>query len=259
VLATITARAASIPEQGTTMELLRTARERILSTVPGTIRVITVIDDTAGEQASDIPVNLALVFAQAGQPVELLLPGATTRMQGLLRSHLDLTESTRTESSRTDHNRAEPHRNGTNRNGANRSEPTVVLRSAQTPALSVFFPAEARNGTNADPQLSRSVEARLATAQPDILHFLVLRSTAPRSSLLAAGRLGDATVVVAAAGHSTVDRISEIMTEADQLDKLFLGTIIVPAKRSIMLTPEPPARFQPVSIDVPIMRPSLVE
>jgi hypothetical protein len=246
------------------MELLRTARERILSTVPGTIRVITVIDDTAGVQASDIPVNLALVFAQAGHPVELLLPSATTRMQGLLRSHLDLAESTRAESTRaestrTDQNRSESNRNGANRTGANRSEPTVVLRSTQTPALTVFFPAEARNGTNADPQLSRAVEARLATAQPDILHFLVLRSTAPRSSLLAAGRLGDATVVVAAAGHSTVDRISEIMTEADQLDKMFLGTIIVPVKRSIMLTPDPPARFQPVSIDVPIMRPSLVE
>jgi capsular polysaccharide biosynthesis protein len=249
VLAEITARLASIPEHGATAELLRAARERMLSAIPGTVRVIAVIDDTSGLQPSDVPVNLALSFAQGGHPVELLLPETTLQLQGFLRSRLGLTESTR----------KEPAKGAANTAGANRGEPSPMLRSTHTPALSVVFPADSRGGAGPDPQLALSVRDRLAAAQPGTLHFLVLRSTAPRSSLLAAGRLCDAAVVVAAAGHSTVDRVNEIVAESTQFDKLFLGTILVPEKRSIVLTPDPPARFQPVSIDVPIMRASLVE
>ncbi len=211
VLADIRSESASIPESGETLELLRAARERILSDLPVDAHVITIFDDSPGSFSSDISVNLAIVMAQSDLTTHLILPRSPDSTAAL-RADLDLITPSADESG-------------------------VVYRSGLADTLDVFVPAGEGPAEHSDPDVSRFLRDRVTTRQPEELHFVVLDQASPRSSQLAALRLSDAVVIVAALRRSRSDRIADLVTESAHLGIAVLGTITVPHTRALRAPP----------------------
>ena len=202
VLADIHSAVASIPQDGTTLELLRTARERILADLPQDAQVITIVDDTPAELYVDIPVNLALVTAASGVPTTLILPNASPGLKRVLRTSLDLTAPILGDA-------GEFHQSGL------ASQLTVSFPSGAGPAI-----APRRAGD---------------------LQFVVIGRSASQSSALAALRRSDALVLVAVTHRSRADDAEQILEEASRLAIPFLGTVLVPHNRITAAQGEDPA------------------
>ena len=208
VLADIRSKNASIPESRGTLELLRTARERILTDLPINARVIAIFDDTGGRFPSDIPINLAVVLAQSGLTTHLILARSSDVLSTTLHTNLDLIEPSSDESG-------------------------VTYRSRISHNLGVSFPAASGRASDLDLELSKFVRDRVDELRTEELHFLVLDRAAPRSSVLAALRLSEAAIMVIGLHHSRVDGVTDIVTESARLGTAFLGTITVPHERSL--------------------------
>ncbi|MGO4105382.1 hypothetical protein AB4Y63_15635 [Leifsonia sp. YAF41] len=220
ILADISSLNASIPASDDTLELLRVARERILTDLPVDAHVITIFDDTPGEVLSDIPVNLAVVMAEQDLTTHLILPGPPA-FSAEIRVGLDLISQSADESGN-------------------------LYRSGLSQHLDVFIPAEADPAGNSSPDMSKDVRDRVSQHRQGELHFVVLDHASPRSSQLAALRHSDAVVIVAALRASRSDRIADVVTESARLGIAVLGTIAVPRERSLpspqtlVPTPAPP-------------------
>ncbi|TBN57988.1 hypothetical protein EYE40_11605 [Glaciihabitans arcticus] len=76
VLGRLESTEAIAPETGESLEVLLGVRERILSRLRPGAHVIVVVDHSADGAGGDVPVNLALVLAQSGRSVDLVLPGS---------------------------------------------------------------------------------------------------------------------------------------------------------------------------------------
>ena len=214
VLADIRSKSASIPESRGTLELLRTARERILTDLPINTRVMAIFDDTGGRFPSDIPINLALVLAQSGLTTHLILPRSSDVFSTTLHTNLDLIEPSPNES-------------------------WVTYQSRISHNLDVTFPAASGRASDLDSDLdldlevSKFIRKRVDELRTEELYFLVVDRAAPRSSVLAALRLSEAAIVVVGLRHSKVDGVTDIVTESTRLGTAFLGTITVPQERSL--------------------------
>ncbi|TFD66680.1 hypothetical protein [Cryobacterium gelidum] len=212
VLADIRSKSASIPESRGTLELLRTARERILTDLPINTQVIAIFDDTGGRFPSDIPINLAVVLAQSGLTTHLILPRSSGVFSTTLHTNLDLIEPSPDESG-------------------------VTYRSRISHNLDATFPTASGRASDLDLDLdlevSKFIRKRVDELRTEELYFLVVDRAAPRSSVLAALRLSEAAIVVVGLRHSKVDGVADIVTESARLGTAFLGTITVPQERSL--------------------------
>ncbi|MFO7690906.1 MAG: hypothetical protein R6W83_10210 [Cryobacterium sp.] len=201
VLADIHSVDASVSHDEATLELLRSARERIFADLPAAARVIAIVDDTPSELHLDIPVNLALVTAAGGVPTTLVLPNASPDTRRVLRASLGLSDPLLDDSGE-------------------------VYRSENVPELTVSFPSL----RGAAPRPLRAGE----------LHFVVIGKSASQSSALAALRLSDALLLIAVKRRTRADDAEQLLDEASRLGVKFLGTITVPHNRGAHATSEPP-------------------
>jgi len=209
VLADVHSVVASIPHDETTLELLRTARERILADLPQGAQVIAIVDDTPPELHADISAELALVTANSGVPTTLVLPQPAPGLRHALRTALEL----------------EDPRPGDDRE---------ACRSALASRLTVSFPSAGA--------------PVIVKRRAGEVYFVVIGQGASPSSALAALRLSDALVLVAVKHRTRADDARQVLEEASRLAVSFLGTVLVPRNRTaIRPHHEDPAADQPAA------------
>jgi len=206
VLGNVTSSNASLPEGGATLELLKSARERLLSRIGADVRSMVVFDDTPGPDGSDIPANMALLVAQSGRGTQLLIAVPSPETRTILKTHLGLI-------------RTAGDKNGT------------LFRSKLSPDLSVYLPA----GTNSGMDITPTIKAQLEAAPESQLVMLVLPPRSPQSTRLAAERISDAAVIVIATNASRTDHVDIVFNELAATEAHFLGTITVPHDRALLL------------------------
>jgi capsular polysaccharide biosynthesis protein len=215
VLGSVVAKEARIPETGETLEVLRSARELLFSELAPEAQVLAIVDDTAGKEPSDIPVNFALAIAESGRVVELVLPGITADRALRLSADLELVE-------------------------LKSDEDGTVSMSNLAHSLRVYFPAV---GKATGELVSAAVQTRVGSSRSNLLYVLALPARASRSSTLTAIRASDAVVLVAALRSSNSRDVDALLADVETLDKKFVGTITVLKKRHMgprrVVEPEP--------------------
>lgn len=196
VLATIDASREDIPATGRSADALRVTRERLLVDVhPGT--AVLVIDATHGEDTSSTAVNLAVVTAQAGYDVQLIVPGVSADFHAHLRTALDLEN--------VEHGNAQ---------------------SMIAPTLRLFTATDAGDERQGDLLLTKQTHAVIDVAGAHTLTYVVLSSNAHPASILAGLRLAHSVVVVAREKATTSTEIRWIREEAAGIETVMLGAMI---------------------------------
>lgn len=208
LLETPAPRSASIPETGATWDSVRVARERLFATIEPAGAVVTVIDDTVGQQPSDLPVNLAIAAARAGQETLLVAPNISPDYLQLLidRLALEVIES---------------------------KMDGVLYRSVLTPGLRVGAAIESRPDEGEDRELVTYVRELITTADDDLFVLLALPPKSSHATELGAARLADATIMVASLGRTRKARISQTVEEIELIGRPFLGVLIADRKRRL--------------------------
>lgn len=197
VFGTIDARLEDIPATGRSADALRVARERLLVDIRlGT--TVLVIDATHGERTSPTAVNLAVVTAQAGLEVHLIVPEASDDVKAQLRTSLDL-EMVGGESG--------------------------SARSGLVPTLELFTATDAGDEHQGDLLLTAQTHAAIESAGEETLTYLVLSSQAHPASILAGLRVSQSVVVIAREKDTTSTEIRWIREEADGIDTPVLGAV----------------------------------
>ncbi|MGM1017103.1 MAG: YveK family protein [Actinomycetota bacterium] len=195
MFATVDARREDVPAVGESADALRVTRERLLVDVYlGT--TVLVIDATHAPEPSPTAINLAVVTAQAGHDVQLIVPGASVEFTKHLRTALML-----------------------------RERPNGVLESRLVPTLRSFSASDGGDETQGDLLLTRQTQTAIENAGDEDLTFLVLPSSAHPASILAALRLAQSVVVVTRDRDTTVTEIRWIREEADGIDTPILGGV----------------------------------
>lgn len=194
VFATVDARREDVPATGDSADALRVTRERLLVDIYlGT--TVLVIDATHADEPSPTAVNLAVVTAQAGHDVQLIVPEASSEFEKHLRSALDLRS----------------------RNGDR------VSRSV--PTLRYFSPTDRGDELQGDLLLTKQTHRAIDETGDESLTFLVLSSEAHPASILAGLRVAQSVVVVAREKDTTSTEIRWIREEADGIETPVLGGI----------------------------------
>jgi hypothetical protein len=170
-------------------------RERLLVDIYlGT--TVLVIDATHSDETSPTAVNLAVVTAQVGHDVQLIVPAGSDDFREHLTSALDLEEA---------------------RGGA--------AASAVVPALRVFTASDSGDERQGDLLLTEQTHAAIDSAGDDTLTFLVLPSSAHPASILAGLRLSQSVVVVTREHDTTTTEIRWLKEEAEAIDTAVLGAV----------------------------------
>ncbi|KRE78530.1 hypothetical protein [Arthrobacter sp. Soil763] len=207
---------ASMPATGADLDQFRVVRERLLASSNNRLRTLTVIDETRNSRPSDVAANLAVVLAEAGTRVELVLMGASDAQLGVLTTGLQLNS----------------HGAGTDGR---------ILRSALVQSLTVFRPQCGRTILDADEFVTEAVRRELIGRESGQVIILALPPSAPHASRLAAGRLSDLVLLVGECQRTRIDALALNAAEMNDVEAQLAGTVLVPAGRRIV-DPENPAK-----------------
>ena len=91
VVGRLTGATTAVPMDGTDMDELRAVRERLLATMgDGPSAVVVADESTAKGRVPDVAANLAVAFAETGQPVELVLADADEETRDVVTEALGL-------------------------------------------------------------------------------------------------------------------------------------------------------------------------
>ena len=195
VFATLDAKREDVPARGDAADSLRVTRERLLVDIYlGT--TVLVIDATHTDETSPTAVNLAVVTAQAGHDVQLIVPEGSDEFREHLRNALVL---------------------GDAEDG--------IATSATVPTLRVFAADDSGDERQGDLLLSERTTAAIAGAGDETLTFIVLSSTAHPASILAGLRVSQSVVIVARERSTTSAEIRWLKEEADGIDTTVLGAV----------------------------------
>lgn len=195
VFATVEVENRGIPATGETADALRVTRERLLVDLYlGTI--VLVIDATHAEETSSTAVNLAVVTAQAGYGVQLILPEASEAFADRLRLDLRLQQVA---------------------DGSSTSE--------SIPTLSLFEAEDRGDEAQGDLLLTRDTHTAIENAGDDSLTYLVLSSTAHPASILSALRVARSVVIVFREKATTSTEVRWLREEAVGIETPVLGGI----------------------------------
>jgi hypothetical protein len=156
--------------------------------------------------------NLALVLAQAGFDVELVMMGAAPGYQSLLAESLQLRL-------------------------VSEDAGTPVFGSAVAPRLTVVQPGRGELDSGADDYVTEAVRRRLVTRKDSTVVILALPARAPRASKMAAGRLAGAAVLTVEAGQSRAADLEASAQELQGVHARVLGTILVKSGRRLARRP----------------------
>lgn len=190
-----------VPAEGEDLAALRLAREHILGSMSPAVRNVLIVDQTtSAAEAVDFAGNLALVFAQGDEPVDLIIPavsdGSVERLAAALR--LEASDD------------ASPGRN-----------------SALVPRLTVFLTAPGAEITEPDPIITSLVRRRLKHDAATGLRFLALPEDATPAARYAAYRHSEGAVLVLAKGETHAERAAAIAAELRAAHVSLLGVILV--------------------------------
>jgi len=195
VFATVDARREDVPARGAAADSLRVTRERLLVDIYlGT--TVLVIDATHRTETSPTAVNLAVVTAQAGHEVQVIVPEGTDEFREHLRAALALDD-----------------------------EDAGTATSSTIPSLRVFSATDEGDEYQGDLLLTEQTYAAIENAGSDEITFLVLSSGAHPASILAGLRVAQSVVVVTRERDTTTAEIRWIREEADGIDTRILGAI----------------------------------
>jgi capsular polysaccharide biosynthesis protein len=195
VYATVDVRTEDVPATGDAADSLRVTRERLLVDVYlGT--AVLVLDATHGDELSPTSVNLAVVTAQAGHHVRLIVPEATPDFRAHLRTALAL----------------------------GKAEVGVSV-SRTIPTLSVFHATDRGDESQGDLLLTSQTHKMIEQADEESLIFLVLSAGAHPASILAGLRVAHSVVVVTREKETTTLDTTWIREEADGIETRILGAI----------------------------------
>src|SRR5690554_4886010 len=193
ILGRFTSRHPTMPPAGETLAELRTARERIYASLDAESNVITFFDLTGSDHPSDLPVGLALAFAQDGQPTRLVLPHADEDLRDLLVSalNLDLVETS----------------TGGSRYGTADDLFWLYVQDTVDDSDTAFLTESA------------------ATADDDELVIISLSPDTSHATALAAGRLASAIGVLVALGRTSRSEVTRLMQEPALTGTALLGAM----------------------------------
>ncbi|WP_314424376.1 Wzz/FepE/Etk N-terminal domain-containing protein [uncultured Microbacterium sp.] len=195
VFATLDANREDVPAKGPAADALRVTRERLLVDIYlGT--TVLVIDATHSHETSPTAVNLAIVTAQVGHDVQLIVPAGSDEFRAHLANALELQET---------------------------EGGTAV--SATVPTLRVFTASDSGDERQGDLLLTEQTHAAIAGAGDETLTFLVLPSSAHPASILAGLRLSQSVVVVTREHDTTTTEIRWLREEAEAIDTPVLGAV----------------------------------
>lgn len=195
VFATLDAKREDVPAKGDSADSLRVTRERLLVDIYlGT--TVLVVDATHSDETSPTAVNLAVVTAQVGHDVQLIVPGGTDDFRDHLKTALELGETEGGQSV-----------------------------SASIPTLRVFSATDAGDERQGDLLLTEQTHAAIADAGDESLTFLVLSSTAHPASILAGLRVSRSVVIVTREHDTTTTEVRWLKEEAEAIDTPVLGAV----------------------------------
>jgi Mrp family chromosome partitioning ATPase len=192
VLGELTGNESAVPAPEREVDTIRSVRELLFATLSDDPPVVAVADFTPGSSGGDVAVNLAHAVAETGRRVDLVMAD---------------------------------------------SDPEVVDRTAQALGLAPAASSEGVRRFTAGP-LTLVAPARgtvgLADAgvdHGDAMTVVAVPHGAAHSSLLAAGRLGHAVVLVVAKGATRKSAVADAAQEISVIGAKVHGTVLVPKKR----------------------------
>lgn len=203
VLGDLSGTDAAIPAAGEELDKIRTIRELLFATMSGNPPAVAVADLTEGDSSADVAVNLAYCLAETGRQVDLVLADAAPEALDDIVGALGLTQEAGPPGTR--------RYTGTVHGG----QLNVVAPPGGTVALDAC--------TGSRPKGASSSVTVLAVPQG-----------AARSSLLAAGRLGHAVVLVVSKGGTRHDEVSRTAKELAVVGATVNGTVLVDKNRKTL-------------------------
>lgn len=195
VFATLDARREDVPACGDAADSLRVTRERLLVDIYLGSTVL-VIDATHRGETSPTAVNLAVVTAQAGHNVQLIVPEGSAEFREHLRVALALEEPSA---------------------GASFSETVPTLR--------VFSANDSGDESQGDLLLTEHTYLAMENAGAEDITFLVLSSLADPASILAGLRISRSVVIVTRENVTTNTELCWLREEADRIETPLLGAV----------------------------------
>ncbi len=229
-----------IPPKGAELVAFRSLRERLLAATDSDIGVLAVIDETVAWAASDVGQGLAVVLAQAGHNVELVLMGSTSTQKERLKDELALAPAT----------------TGTHADSS-------VLASTLIPKLSIVYPLGNDADSDTDNHVTDAVRRRVERRLPGVTVVLVLPPKAAASSRLAVARLARSTLIVAERRRTAMATLATRVHELADLDARYHGVVLVRVSRKQAHVREgaavPPPSEKPAVTEQPEAQESLAK
>lgn len=214
----------TIPARGDDVNEFRLIRERMLASAGTPLETLAVIDATHGG-LSDVAPNLAVVMAQTGIDVELIVMGTSEKYMKLLRDGLQLIPET-----------------------TDTDDEAEILGSLRIPRLKVTRPDRTGTHDGADDLVTGVVRRRTAGRTPGTMVILALPAEAPYASRLAAGRLADAGLMVAERLRTSSLDLAAGAAQLDEVGSALLGVVLLQRGRTIHDTQE---AAHPGPVEVP--------
>lgn len=191
----------AIPAHGADADALRVARERILVSL-GAGATVLVVDACHEGQVSSLPLNLAVLTAQAGIDVQLITPEESSRTRSRLDDVL----------------------------GPDRDD---VEMSSSGGSLTFFGATDGHVSAQADPLLTAQTARAIHEAGERTITFMVLTMEAYHGSMLAALRHTSAVILVGSEGVTTRAEIRWLRDEAEAMGAAVLGAIVKRPNRGV--------------------------
>lgn len=203
VLGELTSSRPGIPAASDDLDVVRTVRELLFATMPDDPPVVAVADLSTGASVPDVAANLALTAVETGRSVHLVMADADKDAVDLAVRSLGLTPV-----------RSE---DGTRR----------FTSTAHGAALTVSAPAR---GTLSQMDTAGGAEG---IDGGSAMTVIAVPQGAARASLLAAGRLGHAVVLVVSKGGTTAATVNQAAKELAVVGATVNGSVLVPRKRKL--------------------------
>lgn len=194
-----------IPPQGEELISYRSMRERLLASTDSDLGVLAVIDESINWSDSDVGHALAVVLAQAGHDVELVVMGATHAQQERMEGELKLVSGGLDDS--------------------------ATFSSQLIPSLRVIYPASGADDSNTDDYVTDAVRHRVQDRLPGATMVLVLPPHASASSRLAAARLSQNAFIVAEHRRTAIATLAERAQEFADVNTNYHGVVLVRVAR----------------------------
>lgn len=188
-----------IPARGAEADALRVARERILVGLE-TGATVLVVDATHEDQVSSLPLNLAVLTAQAGIDVQLITPEEPDRTRSRLDDVL----------------------------GPDRDD---VEMSSSGGSLTFFGATDGNVGLQADPLLTAQTARAIHEAGERTITFVVLTMEAYHGSILSALRHTSAVILVGRERVTTRAEIRWLRDEVEAMGAAALGAIVTTTRK----------------------------